>query len=40
MQSNTEQKNSYFKELALNLRREGFTVAGEENGLLSVKMDG
>jgi len=40
MQSNTEQKNNYFRELALNLQREGFIVAGTENGLLSVEMDG
>lgn len=40
MQSNMEQKNNYFRELTLNLQREGFTAAGTENSLLSVKMDG
>ena len=33
-------KNSYFKELTLNLQHEGFTVGPEENGLLSVELDG
>ena len=33
-------KNSYFKELTLNLQHEGFTVGPEENGLLPVELDG
>ena len=33
-------KNSYFKELTLNLQHEGFTVGPEEDGLLSVELDG
>ena len=33
-------KNSYFKELTLNLQHEGFTVGPEANGLLPVELDG
>ena len=34
-------ENIYFKELALNLQREGFTVKPEtEDGLLPVELDG
>lgn len=32
--------NKYFRELALNLQREGFTVGPEADGLLPVKLDG
>ncbi len=40
MESKMVQKNNYLRDLTLNLQREGFTAAGTENGLLSVKMDG
>ncbi len=33
-------KNRYFKELTLNLQREGFTVRAEEAGLLPIELDG
>ena len=36
----TEEKNRYFKELALNLRQEGFTADQTEEELLSVALDG
>lgn len=32
--------NKYFRELALNLQREGFTADPEVNGLLPVALDG
>lgn len=35
-----EEKNRYFKELALNLRQEGFTADQTEEELLSVALDG
>ena len=35
-----EEKNRYFKELALNLRQEGFTTDQTEEELLSVNLDG
>ena len=35
-----EKGNSYFKELAINLRHEGFTVGQETDGLLPVELDG
>ncbi len=35
-----EEKSSYFKELALNLRHAGFTTGLEEDGLLPVELDG
>ncbi len=37
---NAEDRNSYFKELAVNLRHEGFTVCPETDGLLPVELDG
>ena len=37
---NTEERSSYFKELASNLRYEGFTVGPERDGLLPVELDG
>ena len=38
---NTEKKNRYFQELALNLQHDGFTVKPEtEDGLLPVELDG
>jgi len=37
---NTEEKSGYFKELALNLQKEGFTVKLEEDGLLPVELEG
>jgi len=36
----SEEKSRYFKELALNLQHEGFTVGPEEDGLLPVELDG
>ncbi len=36
----TEEKSSYFKELALNLRQEGFTAGQPEDGLLPVEVEG
>jgi len=36
----SEEKSRYFKELALNLQREGFTVGQPEDGLLPVELDG
>ena len=36
----TEEKFRYFKELALNLRQEGFTADQTEEELLSVALDG
>ncbi len=36
----TEEKSRYFKELALNLRHEGFTVGQPEDGLLPVELGG
>ena len=35
-----EKGNSYSKELAINLRHEGFTVGQETDGLLPVELDG
>ena len=35
-----EKGNSYFNELAINLRHEGFTVGPETDGLLPVELDG
>ena len=35
-----ERGNSYFRELAVNLRHEGFTVGPEANGLVPVELDG
>ena len=35
-----EKGNSYFKELGINLRHEGFTVGQETDGLLPVELDG
>ncbi len=35
-----EEKSRYFKELALNLQHEGFTVGSEEDGLLPVEPEG
>ena len=35
-----EKGNSYSKELAINLRHEGFTVGPERDGLLPVELDG
>jgi len=35
-----DQTANYFRELALSLRSEGFTVGDEADGLLSVKLDG
>ena len=35
-----ERGNSYFKELDINLRHEGFTVGPEANGLVPVELDG
>ena len=32
--------NKYFRELALNLQREGFATGPEANGLLPVALDG
>ena len=37
---NAEERSSYFKELASNLRYEGFTVGPETDGLLPVELDG
>ncbi len=37
---NAEQKDHYFRELAHNLRQEGFTVCPEEDWLLPVEMEG
>ncbi len=37
---NAEKKSSYFKELAVNLRHEGFTVSPETDGFLPVELDG
>ena len=34
------ERNSYFKELAINLRHEGLTVGPETDGLLPVELDG
>lgn len=34
------ERNSYFKELAVNLRHEGLTVGPETDGLLPVELDG
>ena len=34
------ERNSYFKELASNLRYEGFTVGSETDGLLPVELNG
>ena len=34
------ERNSYFKELAINLRHEGLTVGPETGGLLPVELDG
>jgi len=36
----TEEKSNYFKELALNLQHEGFTVGPEADGLLPVELEG
>lgn len=37
----TEEKSRYFRELAINLQHEGFTVKPEtEDGLLPVELDG
>lgn len=36
---NAEEKNSYLKELALNLQHAGFTVGPETDGFLPVKLD-
>ena len=36
----TEERNSYFRELSINLRHEGFTVGPETDGLLPVELDG
>ena len=33
-----ERGNSYFKELAINLRHEGFTVGPETDDLLPVEL--
>ena len=33
-------ENKYFRELTLNLQREGFTIGPEVNGLLPVALDG
>ena len=33
-------ENKYFRELARNLQREGFTVGPEVNNLLPVTLDG
>lgn len=35
----TKQKNSYFDELGLCLKKDGFTVLPEENGILPVRLD-
>ena len=35
-----EERSNYFKELAINLRHEGFTVGQETDGLLPVELDG
>lgn len=35
-----EEKNSYFKELALNLQREGFAAGQSEDGFLPVELEG
>lgn len=35
-----EEKSGYFKELTLNLQREGFTVGQSEGGLLPVELEG
>lgn len=35
----TESKSNYFKELALNLRQEGFAVCPEKDGLLPIELD-
>ena len=37
---NAERGNSYFKELDINLRHEGFTLGPETDGLLPVELDG
>ena len=33
-------ENKYFRELALNLQREGFTIGPEADNLLPVELDG
>lgn len=35
----TKQQNSYFDELGLRLKKDGFTVQPEENGILPVRLD-
>ena len=37
---NAEQKTNYFRELTLNLKRAGFEVSPEKDGLLPVELDG
>ena len=37
---NPEEQNRYFQELTLNLKRGGFTIGEETDGLLPVELDG